>query len=535
MSLDTLLPPETAESTPAPFGAPPSLRLSPARESTRTAPATLPRSAIWLRVLTRLFWAILAVSCVVAAISTVRGLVADGDFMYSDGAQLYHVLRVRDGLLPFPDFTQPPYIPQLYWPLHLGLAGLIARAADLDAYGTLLATRGITLVGTLAAGASIAGIAALCGARRGGAIVAALLFLTAFVVHPWAYAARPDLSALGLVLVGLYVLLKVPSGKGALLAGLIMGAGFTSKQTFVACVGVCGLVLLWRREINRAVLLGAGWLAVVGGTALWMTYATKGRFLEQTVGANAWVLRYQTVLDQLYFYVPLALPVLALAAVGWRAGPRTSFAHTTARLYTVVALLLGLVATARTGSSYNYLIEATAVFCILAGLGFERCLATLARLSGAACSDRPSALPPKAALAAMTVAVTSLVLPLSGVAFYAADPPRRTALIQELRGSPGLVLTEKDALAVILAGKEPVGGDPLSLSGLTRSGRWASAPIDDLLLAHAYTLIALNRPAEQDVAYDEFPWWPIGTRELIQQEYRFDRMTADGFYLYVPR
>lgn len=487
-------------------------------------------AARWLRVLLKTFWLLLGISVLVAAVSAVRGIMATGDWMYSDGVQVAHVLRVRDGLGIYADISEPPFVALLYWPLHFLVAGLLARAASLDVASTMYLTRAITLLGTLLVAGSIAGLAALCGARWRGTIAAAGLFLTAFVVHPWAYAARPDLPALGLVLLGVLVLLRTRGPRGALAAGLLMGAGFGFKQSFVVGVTAACLMLLWQRQLVRLLGVCAGWGLVVGGTALVMNGLTDGRFLAQTIASNVMPWRPEMVLDQLRMYVPLSLPVLALAVLGWRREPGTEPAVWTLRLYGLLALVTTLVALARVGAYYNYLIEMTAILAVFAGLGVERCVATLDGITTDPDGPARRALGP---LLALAIAVAGFGLPLLALANKAVDPPDRALLIEALREAPGPVLTEKDVLAVLLAGKEPIGGDPFGDAFFAAAGRWDPAPLNAMVRSGSFALIALNHPVEEVATYDAHQWWPPGTRELIQERYQFDRILG-GFYLYRP-
>lgn len=479
-----------------------------------------------------LFWVMLAIGTLLAGLAAVRGIVADGEPMYSDGVLLYLVMRVRDGLPIYPDYTQAPFLQMPYWPAHVGVAGLLARAADLGTAGTLYLTRGLALAAACTATVCIVLMAELGGARRRAAIVGGGLFVTAYVVHPWAYVARGDLPGLGLVLAGVVVLLRSRGLTGAAAAGLLMAAGFSCKQTFVVGIAAMTLSLCWRRQWLRTFVLVGAWVSFVGSVAATMHLQSGGLFFENTVSNNVLPFRLQTIVGHLSAYVPLCLPLLALASFGWRGTLRSSERLGTLRLYAVLATATGLFTLARAGSYYNHLLEATALLAVFGGIGFDRCLAARERLAAATDRSRLAAAT-VAAAAVLGVSVIGYGGSLYVLSIWATDPPHSTALIEALREASGPVLTERDALSVVLAGKEPIGGDPLGAALLARTGRWDPASLNDLVRSRAFSIIAVNSPIGDRVAFDDFEWWPPGTRESIQENYRFDRR-VDGRYLYVP-
>ena len=173
------------------------------------------RGVVWLRVLVRTFLAIVHVGLVIAVVASVKNVFASGDWNYSDGIPLYFILRARDGLLIYPDFQQLPYVTLSYWPLYIELVGLLSRFLTLSTYGTLYLARGVSLAGSLVVVAAIVGLARLCGARRTGALVGGGLFLLTYEYHPWAYAVRTDLLALGLIMAGTWTCLRWRTPRGA--------------------------------------------------------------------------------------------------------------------------------------------------------------------------------------------------------------------------------------------------------------------------------------------------------------------------------
>lgn len=509
--------------------------LAPSRTDMRSGSAVPDsveiRACRWLTVLMRMFSVLLGAACVLGAVAAARNVIAFGDGTYTDTVLLTAMLRVRDGLPLYPDVTKPPFMFLHYGPLYPLVGGIVARVADLGLVETLAMARTLSVVMTLVAAGSVAGLARVCGATTPGALVAAGLFLSSYVIHPWAYSARTDLPAAGFALAGMLVLLRWPSRAGAAGAGLLMAAGFECKQTYAIGVAVAGLSLVWQRHWSRMAILIGAWLGVVTATALVMSSLTDGRFLEQTIGNNVIPFRPATVPKHLAFYLPQSFTVLILAGVGLCAGRRVGPASVTMRLYALATTVVGIVSIARMGSNYNYLLEATAVLTVFGGVGFTRLLRVIESVQA---DNRGPGRIRTAGAALLAAAMTSAMsLPVFTLWVSAEYPPDQSALIAAIRERPGPVLTERDSLAVMLAGKEPIAGDPIGISSISLDGRWDPAPLHALIRSQAFSMVVLNAPLEETPNYDGFPWWPPDTLEQLRQRYRFEGRLG-RYYLYVP-
>lgn len=490
------------------------------------------RAADWLMLLLRVLVAALAIGVVLAAIAAVKGVVAYGDFMYTDAVLLHAAMRVRDGFSIYPDVSAPPFLFLHYGPVYPLTVGLISRFGDLGLLETLYVARSLTVLATVVAAASIAGLSALCGARRQGAMVAAAFFITAYVIHPWAYVARTDLPALGAVLLGTFLLLRWRTLPAALVGGLLLAIGFEFKQTYGLAFLAIVLSLVWQRQWTRAVTVAAAWAILVALTALIMTSLTDDRYLEQIVGNNLLPFRVETAWQYLSQYMLGTLTLIVLAMIGFVPSRPAGPAAATVRVYALMTALSGAAASARMGSSYNYFIEATALLAVLAGVGFSR-VQSLIQTAAAHAGSSFQAKWMLAAVALAIVAVGALALPLRVVYLAATHSPDETTLIDALRHAPGPVLTERHGLAVMLAGKEPIAGDPIGIASIALGGRWSPEPFHEMIRTQMFALVALDQPVEEVPERDGFPWWPPGTVELIGQHYRFERRLGDA-YLYVP-
>src|SRR5437868_7909473 len=78
-----------------------------------------------------------------------------GELNYAEGTWLFGALRVRHGLSPYFDYSQPPYIATIYPPLDWDLTGGLGRLLGLSDDGVITLMRLATLAATLLAGAGV--------------------------------------------------------------------------------------------------------------------------------------------------------------------------------------------------------------------------------------------------------------------------------------------------------------------------------------------------------------------------------------------
>jgi hypothetical protein len=487
------------------------------------------RSFGCLRATLRLYALLIVAALVLAAVAALRGIVAHGEWAYSDGVLLYHILRVRDGFALYDDFRQPPFLMLPYWPLQVIVAGLLARLAQLDTAGTLYVARGLTFAGALLGAFAVMGITRHYGARRGSALVAGGLFLTSYTMHPWTYALRFDATALGLVLAGVWVIVCRRSRTSALLAGVLMALAFCTKQSFVVVPAAMTLALLWNRRWTWAASLVVGWLLVVGPMFAYLQWSSGGWFIQHTISGNVQPLRPASLLAFLPMFVVMGAPILSLASVALVRPAHDGSRPYLLCWYGLLALGYGTLTLMRAGSDYNHLIEATAVLAMLAGLGFDRALDLSQVRSGRAVSSWATTY----VVVALLLALAPMPALMMRLSVYARLSPDSTELIDRIRSTPGPVLTEREAFAVVMAGKEPIGGEPFGIGLLSRAGQFDPSVFNAYIDDRTFDLIVLRGPVEDVAGYFGFDWWPPGTRELIADRYRFESM-LDGFYLYVP-
>jgi hypothetical protein len=480
--------------------------------------------------MSRLIVLMLVIGVVVAGVAAVRGIFVQGEWSYSDGVLLYHILRVRDGFTLYDDFHQPPFLMLPYWPFQVVVTGLLARLANLDTAGSLYLARGLTLAGALLGAAASMGITRHFGARRGSALVTAGLFLIAYTMHPWAYALRFDVTALGLVLAGVWLIICRTSSRTALLAGAFMALGFCTKQSFVVAPAAMTLALLWQRNWTRAAGLVVGWLLVVVPTFAYLQWSSDGWFLVDTITGNVQPLRLASLATFVPNFFVMGAPLLSLSALAIYRPGRDGARPVVLIGYGVLALAYGCTTLIRAGSNYNHLVEPVAVLAMLAGLGFDRAADLRDSRTESAVSSRAVVW----TLVAMLIAIATLPSLVTRVSMYVQISPDATELIDVIKATPGPVLTEREAIAVILAGKEPIGGEPFGISLLARSGQSSPDAFNALIDTQTYSLIVLGGPADEMPGYLGVAWWPPGALELINARYE-PAGRLGQFYLYAPK
>lgn len=229
----------------------------------------------------------------------------------------------------------------------------------------------------------------------------------------------------------------------------------------------------------------------------------------------------------------MATPLLLLAGFGWRGGPSETKTLGLVRWYTVLATAVALLSLAKAGSNYNYFLEVTTGLAIFAARGLDR----LAKLACGAPSSPRHRWAPRfgrfTTVVGLVWMVGSFLLGAALLLAYASHPPDASELVHAIERTPGDVLTERDSLAVLRAGKEAVAADPLGVSMIAHAGHWDPAPLHTLIEDHAFSLIVLGRAVDTEASYQGLSWWPPGTRERIERHYRpIGRL--GGNYLYGP-
>lgn len=198
----------------------------------------------------------------------------------------------------------------------------------------------------------------LRGARSAFSLIFALgLWFCTSIVRHWALCIRPDMGAVALVMIALYLVVRQPRF-GFALAGVFFYLAWSFKQTVVlALIGVCLFLLLNKRWRDLAIMVSV-FAALTSATLLlgspqyrFDTLVAPGIVREFSLRWASQMAPKSIVSNSYWILAPLAL---LLAAAGRRV-------DNTVRLFTlilVIALVGGLAGMTKVGAWDNYLLEA---------------------------------------------------------------------------------------------------------------------------------------------------------------------------------
>jgi hypothetical protein len=267
-----------------------------------------------------------------------------------------HHLPIYDWPLQFP-FALALYNYLFYstYAFYLKLVG--AWGADILIWGRLF-TPVFAIIGALAQWKLVQSYLNLRGARSLLSLFFSLgLWFCASIVRQWALSIRPDMAAVALVMIALWVVVRQPRFAFAY-AGVFFYLAWSFKQSVVlALVGVCLFLLLQKRWRDLSML--ATVFAVLAAATVFLgtpeyrfnVFVAPGLVKEFNF-LHALPIDIKTLCANAYWVLA---PIALLFAAGMRR------AEATVRLLTtvlVVALIGGLLAMAKVGAWDHYLLEA---------------------------------------------------------------------------------------------------------------------------------------------------------------------------------
>ena len=277
-----------------------------------------------------------------------------------EGNSLVEMRRILAGRQLYP----PPsasYVPDGYPPLYFAVSAAAASVLG-QSYVPL---RLVSLVASLACFAILGRLVQRETSSRGAGLAAAgLLAATYFATDTWFDLGRVDSLFLALSVAGLYAARWAGRTRGAIVAGLLLGAAFCAKQSALA-EGLAVLVALAAGSRRRLVVpAGIAYAAVVGGSTLALGLASHGWYVYYVFEQMSQHALNPTAASQ--FWVNELLPTLAVALCAALLGARRM-------PFTLLAGCAALVAEsfaarAQTGSNLNDLLPAYLAVALLAGL-----------------------------------------------------------------------------------------------------------------------------------------------------------------------
>lgn len=239
---------------------------------------------------------------------------------WMSGGVFDHVERVQSGQ---PLYAPPTaaFIAFIYPPLYFWASAFVARFASI-----FVATHIVSLGATCCTAACTYRIAKQLGATRYWSIVAVLLFFGAYSFTGfWYDLERADSLMMALLTLGTVVALQPWGGKGAALAGALMGLAFFAKQpaSIFFLAALAGFALA--RRFRRAAFFALGGAAVVLPLLAYLHVTTSGWFeyyclkVPSSHGIEPKLFTIFFVIDLSRGFALTGATVAALAAFGRQA------------------------------------------------------------------------------------------------------------------------------------------------------------------------------------------------------------------------
>lgn len=462
-----------------------------------------------------------------------------------EGTLLHEARLLRAGEPLYQPLEQLRFVSAPYPPLHPLLLALADRFAGPHVFWS---GRLISLIATLCIAALIVLTARRAGGAWLGGLIGAALLLSAPPVLLWATRIKPDMLALLLTALGLYLATRAIDDprrsiawRWPVVAGCFVLAFFT-KQTAIAAPLACGLALLiadvraFERATPPSLRARAGYvgrLPIRRRTLVFgLTYAALAlgiwALLDGVTGfqysAHVWGLHrseWRSTALLLKFVELLApyWPAVLLAAALVARALRTGRALVPA-CYALVAPLT-LLGASETGANHNHLLETLLALALLAGCAAGWMAELLDRRS-------------LAALLLLGLLGGQIALAYQPQQWYLGelapdDPPAR--YLTYLRAVPGEVLAD-DVGLLFAAGRPLRYDDPSTMGPAARSGVWDQSGLLREIAERRFSAILLPLNIERETS-DPSGRWTDEMLAAIRAHYRLE--FRDTIFTYVPK
>lgn len=308
-----------------------------------------------------------------AAVALLR-ITYPYELEWMEGAMADHVGRVMHGL---PLYVEPTvdFVPFRYTPLYYYISAAVSGVTGLS----LFSMRIVSVVSAFGAFVLLFLFVRRETGKNLPGLLAAALFAAAYPITGAFYdLARIDSLFIFLLLAAAYVFRFYPSMRGALIAGLLFGLAFLTKQAagpVLALLLIPALFTNWRHTL----ICGFSALIVAGGASLIYSLASDGWYWFYTIELGDNIFPTEGVIaslrkvfvEDLLRNFPIAAP-LALAAlidITIREDRRTRWFHLS---FAVGLIAITFIARIHPGGWTNTLIPACAAIALLFGLAVGR-------------------------------------------------------------------------------------------------------------------------------------------------------------------
>jgi|GEM_PF-6626529 len=278
---------------------------------------------------------------------------------YAEGFIFSNTLSVFHGMSMYTNVESAPYIFGFYTPLYNYIGAVFFKL-----FGSgVVVLRTLTFIFFVATGVGVAAIIKKKVKSTYAAVVAALLFYSAFIISQWSSIARPDM--LGIFLISLGIVLGVAKRKNSfatiMLIAFVFSLAFFAKQSFVFAPLAFFISYLFtnKKEAWTFAASYACFLAIGIGLLHFLTHGafTKQVFIYTSLAPYT---NLHTAFRIAAITVISALPLLFVAIRNVFRDPKSFFS-----IYFLCSLLTFFMLL-RDGGIQNYLLEFALALILLA-------------------------------------------------------------------------------------------------------------------------------------------------------------------------
>lgn len=397
---------------------------------------------------------------------------------YEEGNILNALLRITQGLTPYPDPHALPNILNPYGPVAYYLLVIPVKL-----FGVAFVYPRAMILGCTIVVAVLIGVAL----RRGtGSITLgvtfALIFLIIPNVHDWMWTLRVDLCGIAFTIAGLVVvshgLNQRPHRLPMVLAGVLFALGILVKPTLLAAPAASFFALVVRRKFAPAARLTAVTAAVVSAVLGAFALLTHGAVIVDVFLSHPDPFSFPVYTQGLTEMLQMSWPLVILATIAVaRDLARRRFSP--AILWLLFATLTAITA-GKLGSNKNHFLEWNAALCLAAGFGFDE----LTRLASRRLAIAASAI----AVAAAALVIWHQPGNLTNIG-PESDCPQA---YEWVRTQAGPNLFAENVGALVLGGKNVWVSNPFVLAQLVEHAGWSDAELVRMVRERRFDAISMR-------------------------------------------
>ena len=426
---------------------------------------------------------------------------------------ILHSVEVSEGKPLYTDFRKPPYNVTQYTPVHYFVLAFLKRSFDLNMERLFVWGRRLMLLM-----ASLIGLAIFLHGKKLSrniiySLTAALIFVGSYMLWPLACTNRADIPATLFSIIAIVIFAQKTKYSLYLSIPFLLLAFYT-KHSFVSAPAAIGLYFLLNRQFVSAIKFAA--IFAASAILIWilMHIATNGMSTLNLVSTNVAPMKLQNVRLVIGAFLQTAALPLILGFSGlnrnWKNDPLT--------VYLFVSLFLAMFATAKVGSSMNYLLEPLAAACLLIPAALQRSLES---------SEISKAFLTAAFVILAIPQINFLKFTLDTLHFRNDDSAKRIAA-----QATGLVISDNPRISV--SSPKPFLVDPYVYSYLESEGKWDSSELLSMISSGKVQYLILLAPLEHPLTWQGVTRLPYGVVKTCSAEFRQTAMVND-YYLYVRK